>query len=83
MENQYNNDILKKKQYRQKHNKTYYENNKQTIISYIIEYNSNRRKTDPEYKQRVNEYVKNRYKYDDEARQKKREYYLKKKQKQQ
>lgn len=81
MENQEDNEI-KHKLYRQKHNKLYYDKHKTEIINYIIEYNANRRKTDPEYKNRINEYYKNKNKnnYDDEARQKKREYYLKKKQ---
>lgn len=80
METQNDNEI-KHKLYRQKHNKLYYDKHKTEIINYIIGYNSNRRQNDPKYKQRINEYykIRNKNNYDDEARQKKREYYLKKK----
>lgn len=79
-QNQINGIDNKKSVMRQKHNKNYYERNKQAIISYVIEYNANRRETNIEYKKRINEYYRNKYNCDDEARQKKREYYLKRKQ---
>jgi hypothetical protein len=63
---------------KRKANKKYYENHKKEVLNYINEYSANRRKNDPEYRQRINEYYKKNY--DEEARQKKRDYYLKRKQ---
>jgi hypothetical protein len=68
----------KKKLLKRNSNKKYYEKNKTAVNKYVVEYITNRRHEDPEYKEKYNLYYKN--KYDEVARQKKKEYYLKRKQ---
>lgn len=58
----------RKKEIKRKQNQLYYKRHKQKVIDYVIQYNIERRKNDPEYRERIKNYYHKRYKYDPEKR---------------